>query len=62
MSDLVIVFSDANRFEMNSVDFSKLSVEGFDAILAGTCHSISSEDDLLERMLSLSEAYRPLLR
>jgi hypothetical protein len=39
-----------------------LSVEVLDEILAGTSFSIVSEDDLLKRLLSLGDEYRPLLR
>jgi hypothetical protein len=37
-------------------------VEALDEVLAGASFSMVSEDELLERILSLGEEYRPLLR
>jgi hypothetical protein len=51
-----------DRLDLNSVDLSIFSVDALEDILAGTAFCLVSEGDLLERLLSLGEEYRPLLR
>jgi hypothetical protein len=51
-----------DRLDLNSIDLSILSVEALDDILAGASFSIDGEDRLLDRLLSLGDEYRPLLR
>jgi hypothetical protein len=58
---LELKLAKADRIDLTSFDLSMLSVEALDEILAGASFSIASEDDLLERLLSLGDEYRPLL-
>jgi hypothetical protein len=51
-----------DRLDLNLINPSVLSLEALDAVLAGGSFSVKSEDELLERFLSLGEEYRPLLR
>jgi hypothetical protein len=51
-----------DRRELNSFEFSMLSVEVLDEVLAGASFSIVRDDDLLKRLLSLGDEYRTLLR
>jgi hypothetical protein len=44
------------------INLSGLSLKTLDAVLTGGSFSIKSEDELLERLLSLGEEYRLLLR
>jgi hypothetical protein len=59
---LKLKLAEADRIDLTSFDLSMLSAEALDEILAGASFSIASEDDLLERLLSLGDEYRPLLR
>jgi hypothetical protein len=51
-----------DRLNHNLINLSALSLEALDAVLARGSFSVKSEDELLERLLSLCEEYRPLLR
>jgi hypothetical protein len=59
---LELALLGTDRLDLNSIDLSILSVEALDDILAGASFSIDSEDDFLDRLLSLGDEYRPLLR
>jgi hypothetical protein len=52
----------ADRLDISSMELSALSVEALDAVLARASFSVASEDELLERLLSLGGDYHPLLR
>jgi hypothetical protein len=49
-----------DHVDLRSIDLSILSVEALDNILAGASFSLPSEDNLLEQLLSLGEAYHSL--
>jgi hypothetical protein len=59
---LELKLAEADHIDLTSFDLSMLSAEALDEILAGASFSIGSEDDLLGRLLSLGDEYRPLLR
>jgi hypothetical protein len=58
---LELKLAEADRIDLTSFDVPMLSAEALDEILAGASVSIDSEDDLLERVLSLGDEYRPLV-
>jgi hypothetical protein len=62
MLELQSVYSETDRFDLNSIDLSSLSVEAVDEILTGNSCYIESEDELLSRLLALNSEYRQLLR
>jgi hypothetical protein len=51
-----------DRFNLNLVNLSRLSLEALDVVLAGESFSVRSEDEFLEKLFSLGEKYRLLLR
>jgi hypothetical protein len=51
-----------DRLDLKLINLSVLSLEALGAVLARGSFSVKSEDELLERLLSLGEEYRPLLR
>jgi hypothetical protein len=59
---LELALAGTDRFDLDSVDLSVFSVEALDEVLGLASFSIASEDVLLERLLSLGDEYRPLLR
>jgi hypothetical protein len=59
---LELALAGTDCFDLTSIDLSHFSVEALDELLTGGSFSIVSEDDLLKRLLSLGEKYRPLLR
>jgi hypothetical protein len=62
MLELPRVCSEIDRFDLNVMDLSSLSVDAVDWILSGSSFYIESEDELLRRLLRLGSEYRPLLR
>jgi hypothetical protein len=57
--ELALTWTD--RFDLDSVDLSVFSVEALDEVLGLVSFSITREDALLERLLSLRDEYPPLL-
>jgi hypothetical protein len=62
MLELQSVCSKTDRFDLNSIDLSSLSVDALDQILTEGSFYIKSEDDLFLRICGLGSEYRPLLR
>jgi hypothetical protein len=59
---LELVGLEIDRLDLTSLDLSVFSVEALEELLAGASFSIASEDELLKRLLNLSDKYLPLLR
>jgi hypothetical protein len=57
-----LALAGTDCFDLDSVDLSVFSVEALDEVLGLASFSIASEDALLERLLSLGDESRPLLR
>jgi hypothetical protein len=62
MLELQGVCPGTDRFDLNSIDLSSLSVDALDQILTEGSFDIKSEDDLLSRLSRLGSEYAPLLR
>jgi hypothetical protein len=60
--ELQSVCPETDRFVLNSIDLSSLSVDALDQILTEGSFYIESEDDLFLRILRLGSEYGPLLR
>jgi hypothetical protein len=55
---LELALAVTDRFDLDSVDLSVFSVEALDKVLSLVSFSITSEDVLLRRLLSLGDEYR----
>jgi hypothetical protein len=62
MLELQSVCPETDRFDLNSIDLSSLSVDALDQILTEGSFYIKSEDNLFLRILRLGSEYGPLLR
>jgi hypothetical protein len=60
--ELQSVCSETDRFDLNSIDISSLSVDALDQILTEGSFYIESEDALFLRIFRLGSEYDPLLR
>jgi hypothetical protein len=58
---LELALTGTDRFDLDCVDLSVFS-EPMDEVLGRAFFAIAGEDAILERLLSLGDEYRPLLR